>query len=80
VPRKAIGSVVGIGGTASCLGMIGFSTLIGWILDWTKSTYGEKDYLIPFALAGSSYLTATIVIHLLLPRLEPMAFDKQEAG
>jgi ACS family hexuronate transporter-like MFS transporter len=75
VPRKAIGSVVGIGGTASCLGMIGLSTLIGWILDWTKSAYGEKDYLIPFLIAGSSYLTATVVIHLLLPRLAPMRFD-----
>ena len=78
VPRKAVGSVVGIGGTASCLGMIGFSTLIGCILDWTKSAYGEKDYLIPYLIAGSSYMTATIVIHLLVPRLEPMAFDTVE--
>jgi MFS transporter, ACS family, hexuronate transporter len=31
-----------------------------------------KDYLIPFLIAGSAYLVATAVIHLLLPRLEPM--------
>ena len=80
VPRKAVASVVGIGGTASCLGMIGLSTLIGWILDWTKTAYGEKDYLIPYLMAGSSYLTATIVIHLLVPRLEPMAFDEVEVA
>ena len=55
--------------------MLGLSTLIGCILDWTKAAYGEKDYLIPFLMAGSAYLVATAVIHLLLPRLEPMRFD-----
>ena len=82
VPRKAVSSVVGIGGAAACIGMVVFSTLIGFILDWTASVYGEKDYLIPFIIAGSAYLVATAVIHLLLPRLEPMTFDANdlEAG
>jgi ACS family hexuronate transporter-like MFS transporter len=75
VPRKAISSVVGIGGLAACLGMITLSTLVGWILDWTNQVYGRKDYLLPFLIAGSSYLVATAVIHFLLPRLEPMAFE-----
>ena len=44
------------------------------LLDWTNATYGEKDYLIPFVMAGSAYLIATAIIHLLLPRLEPMKF------
>jgi MFS transporter, ACS family, hexuronate transporter len=74
VPRKAISSVVGIGGTASCIGMIAFSTLIGLVLDWTD------EYLIPFVMAGSAYLIATAVIHLLLPRLEPMKFDEEPGG
>jgi len=75
VPRKAVSTVVGIGGTAGCLGMLVFSTLIGYILDWTQAAYGEKDYLIPFLMASSAYLVATAGIHLLLPRLEPMTFD-----
>ena len=75
VPRKAVSTVVGIGGTAGCLGMLVFSTLIGYILDWTQAVYGEKDYLIPFLMASSAYLVATAGIHLLLPRLEPMTFD-----
>ena len=29
---------------------------------------------IPFLIAGLTYLVATAVIHLLLPRLEPMTF------
>lgn len=80
VPRKAISSVVGIGGTAGCIGMLIFSTLTGYVLDWTKEKYGEKDYLIPFAIAGSVYLIATMIIHLLLPRLEPMTFDTVEGS
>jgi len=75
VPRKAISSVVGIGGTAGCVGMLVFSTLIGFILDWTEAVYGEKDYLIPFLIAASAYLVATAIIHLLLPRLEVMSFE-----
>jgi MFS transporter, ACS family, hexuronate transporter len=76
VPRKAVSSVVGIGGTAGCVGMVVFSTLTGYILDWTNEIYGQKDYLIPFVIAGSTYLIATAVIHLLLPRLEPMTFPE----
>lgn len=75
VPRKAVASVVGIGGGAACAGMLFLSTLIGRVLDWTQAVHGEKDYLIPFVIAGSAYLVATAVIHLLLPRLEPMALD-----
>jgi MFS transporter, ACS family, hexuronate transporter len=73
-----VGSVVGIGGTAGCAGMLVFSTLIGYVLDWTEAVYGEKDYLVPFLIAGSAYLVATALIHLLLPRLEPMTFEAKE--
>jgi ACS family hexuronate transporter-like MFS transporter len=75
VPSKVVSSVVGIGGTAGCIGMVAFSTLIGCLLDWTEHAYGTQDYLIPFMIAGSAYLAATAVIHLLLPRLEPMTCD-----
>lgn len=76
VPRKAVASVVGIGGTASCVGSILFSTLIGYVLDLTEAVSGKKDYLIPFVIAGSAYLVATAIIHLLLPRLEPMTVEE----
>jgi MFS transporter, ACS family, hexuronate transporter len=76
VPRKAVSSVVGIGGTASCAGMVAFSYLIGKILDFTERVYHRKEYVIPFVMAASAYLIAATVIHLLLPRLEPMKFDE----
>jgi len=74
VPRKAVASVIGIGGTAACLGMLLFSTFVGWLLDWTETVYGEKDYAIPFLMAASAYLTAAGIVHLLLPRLQSMGF------
>jgi MFS transporter, ACS family, hexuronate transporter len=78
VPRKAVSSVVGIGGLAANLGMVLLAPLIGYILDRTNEDYGQKDYLIPFMIAGSAYLIATLIIHLLLPRLEPMVIDDEE--
>ncbi len=79
VPRQAISSVMGIGGTVAGLVMLGFSTLIGLVLDWRFEVYGEKDYLVPFVVAGSAYLVATAVIHLLLPRMEPMTWVEDES-
>ena len=75
VPHKLVSSVVGIGGMAAYVSTLAFSMLIGCILDWTEAAYGKKDYLIPFLMASSAYLAATAIIHLLLPRLEPMSFD-----
>ena len=48
VPRKAVSSVVGIGGTAGCVGMVVFSTLTGYILDWTNARLRPKGLLHPF--------------------------------
>ncbi len=80
VPRKAVGSVVGIGGTAGSAGMLWLAPLVGLVLDWTKKVYGAEDYLVPFIIAGSSYLVATLLIHLLLPRLEPMIIDDGQSA
>lgn len=71
VPRQAVSTVVGLGGMAGAVGGMGIATFMGWILDRTGS------YLVPFALPGFAYVTALAIIHLLLPRLEPM---KLEAG
>jgi ACS family hexuronate transporter-like MFS transporter len=64
-PRKAVGSVVGIGGTSGALGGMFIAMLVGAILQATGS------YVIVFILAGSTYLTALLIIHFLSPRLEP---------
>jgi len=64
-PRRAVGSIVGIGGMAGAIGGMLIAKIVGYVLQWTGS------YRIPFLIAGTAYLVALAVIHLLAPRLEP---------
>lgn len=68
-PRRAIGSVVGIGGMAGAVGGMLISKVVGYILEWTGS------YLPVFLIAGSAYLVAFVIIHLLAPKLEPARIE-----
>ena len=68
-PRRAVGSVVGIGGMAGAVGGMLLSLLVGAVLEKTG------NYLPVFIIAGSAYLLALAVIHLLAPRLEPVNLD-----
>lgn len=63
-PRKAVGSVVGIGGMAGAVGGMFIAMLVGAVLQATQS------YVPIFIIAGCAYLVALLVIHLLSPRLE----------
>ena len=63
-PRKAVGSVIGIGGTAGAVGGMIFSLYIGQVLE----RFGT--YSLIFYVAGSVYLIALLIIHLLSPRLD----------
>jgi ACS family hexuronate transporter-like MFS transporter len=64
-PAQAVGSVVGIGGMAGAIGGMLMAKIVGYVLLWTGS------YMIPFLIAGTAYLVALAIIHLLAPRLEP---------
>jgi ACS family hexuronate transporter-like MFS transporter len=68
-PRRAIGSVVGFGGMAGSIGGMLIATTVGLILQYTGS------YFPIFIMAGSAYLVALLVIHLLVPNLEPAKID-----
>jgi ACS family hexuronate transporter-like MFS transporter len=70
VPRKAVSSVTGIGGMAGAVGGMLVAKVVGWILDATG-----KNYLVPFLMAGCSYLVALAIIHIVLPKLEPMRIE-----
>ena len=69
-PRKAVGSVVGIGSCAGALGGVAMATYVGSILD-----KNPKYYLPMFVIAGVTYLIAWGVIQLLAPKLEPAHID-----
>jgi ACS family hexuronate transporter-like MFS transporter len=64
-PARAVGSVVGIGGMAGAIGGLFIATVVGHVLQWTGS------YRVPFLIAGSAYLLALVIIHALVPRMEP---------
>ncbi|HEY8561501.1 MAG TPA: MFS transporter [Pyrinomonadaceae bacterium] len=64
-PRRAVGSVVGIGGMAGAVGGMLISLVVGQILEKTGS------YVPIFAIAASAYLIALLIIHVLTPKLEP---------
>ena len=64
-PRRAVGSVVGLGGMAGAVGGMLIALLVGEILQRTGS------YVPIFMIASLAYLAALSVIHLLAPRLEP---------
>ncbi len=63
-PRKAVGSVVGFGGTAGAIGGMLISTAAGLILEFSGS------YMLIFLICGLLYLIAFGIIHLLVPKLE----------
>jgi ACS family hexuronate transporter-like MFS transporter len=64
-PARAVGSVVGIGGMAGAIGGLCIASVVGHVLQWTGS------YEVPFLIAGSAYLLALVIIHALVPRMEP---------
>jgi ACS family hexuronate transporter-like MFS transporter len=61
--RPAVGSVVGIGGTAGAMGGMLIAKMTGGILQFTGS------YVPVFLIAGVAYLAALVVVHLLAPQL-----------
>jgi ACS family hexuronate transporter-like MFS transporter len=65
-PGRAIASVVGIGGMCGAIGGMLIAKIVAYFLQWTGS------YVVPFAIAGSAYLTGLAVIHILAPKLEPV--------
>ena len=68
-PRRCVGSVIGMGGLAGAIGGMMVTKAVGYVLQFTGS------YLPVFFLAASAYLFALLLIHLLVPRLEPAPVD-----
>src|SRR6188768_905708 len=73
-PKRAVGSVVGLGGMAGSLGGIAFPILAGKLLDhFTKQGDITAGYSILFGFCGFAYLLAFGISHLLVPKFAPVA-------
>ncbi len=64
-PKRAVGSVTGIGGMAGSIGGMLIALVVGEVLQTTGS------YVPIFIIAGSAYLLALLAIHFLTPKLAP---------
>jgi ACS family hexuronate transporter-like MFS transporter len=71
-PRRAVGSVVGIGGFGGAVGGMLIATFTGFLLQSTGS------YVPVFMMAGSAYLLALGLIQTLVPRLEPARLTTED--
>ncbi len=68
-PKRAVASVVGLGGMVAALAAMAFSESAGFILQVTGS------YWSLFAIAGCAYVAALAIMHALVPRLTPVALS-----
>ncbi len=72
-PKRALASVIGLGGMAGSLGGIMFPIYTGKLLDALEPKgNASAGYAILFAICGSAYLIAFAVKHLLALRFEPI--------
>jgi ACS family hexuronate transporter-like MFS transporter len=68
-PKQAVASVVGFGGTCAAVASMGFSKLVGHILQGT----GVYDKIL--LICGSAYVVALLIFHLVVPQIKPVKID-----
>ena len=73
-PGFAVGSVVGIGGFFGAAAGFLFQRATGWLLQRNGSNYTPI-----FVICGLAYVTALLVIHLLVPRVERVSLGATDA-
>ncbi|HMK03302.1 MAG TPA: MFS transporter [Ferruginibacter sp.] len=72
-PKKAVGSVVGIGGMAGGLGGVLISKIGGALFDHYKALgHIQTGYTIMFAICAVAYLIAWVVMKALVPKYKPI--------
>jgi len=75
-PKKAIGSVTGIGGMAGGIGGILIARAAGLLLaHYTALNKIEIGYGILFMVCSSGYIVAWVVMHLLVPKFSLVKLD-----
>ena len=72
-PRRAVASVVGFGGFAGAMGGVLFQRIVGIALDHDPTAYRWI-----FMWCGGIYVVALCIIHLLVPRLEPVRLGGED--
>jgi ACS family hexuronate transporter-like MFS transporter len=72
-PKRAVSSVVGMGGFVGSLGSTLFPFLVGWLLDYYKKAGNiGAGYNILFIICGCTYFIAWTCIQLLTRKMTPV--------
>ena len=75
-PKRAVSSVVGIGGMAGSIGGTLFPIVIGTMLDHYKLLGNIGiGYNILFSICAVAYLLAWLIMHLFAPKMEQVKLD-----
>ncbi len=76
-PKRAVSSVIGIGGMAGALGGLGISYLAGAILNfYKKAGHVETGYVVMFTIAGCAYIVAWIIMNVFAPKVKKVDIDR----
>jgi MFS transporter, ACS family, hexuronate transporter len=70
-PKKAVGTIVGIGGMAGAVGGMLIAKLAGFLLD---SLGRNRGYFILFLICGSAYIIAWVIFNILAPKMKKVEF------
>ena len=73
-PKRAVGSVIGLGGFMGGIGGMIMAKSTGLVLDATGG-----NYTLIFAVCTTVYFLAVLAIHLLSPRLAPVTVESEAA-
>lgn len=77
-PKRAVASVVGLGGMAGGVMNIAFPKIAGRVLDTFKASGDiSKGYGVLFAICGFAYLVAFALQHILAPKFEMVTLKDQ---
>jgi ACS family hexuronate transporter-like MFS transporter len=72
-PKRAVASVIGIGGMAGALGGMGVAKMAGMLFDHYKALgHIQTGYFIMFCYCGIAYLAAWLIMKALVPRPQPV--------
>ena len=73
-PKKAVASIVGLGGMAGAIGGVLLQKFAGYILDYYKGLgHITSAYYIMFIICGLAYLTAWFISYVVLvPKMKPV--------
>lgn len=72
-PKKAVGSIIGIGGMAGGMGAVLIFKLGGYLFDYYEGLgHVQTGYTIMFVLCAVAYLIAWSVMKLLVPKYKPI--------